>query len=430
MKAVLEEVEGEYQLISTDCLHDFTPLDITKLENLSSVYNPSVMRNFSSSVMAINRTISRNSDNQEDCFVPPNDYSGSVMANDSEAISGIASGEENFTDKDLTGNTPRNNGFGVMMIDRTTSPNSDNQEDCFVPPNDGFGVMTIDRTTSPNSDNQEDCFVPSNDDRTSLLSPPTSEQQNTIEKWLKVKVQFPLKQEESQKRQRELKIRQDYLEQAMNSAIKEARSAYLKLASKVAKGDDTFRIARDNAQNKINLLQERYNNKKNQLSYLQLVRPDKIRYFGTALVIPTPHINNMRTDEEVEAIAIEYVMNYERERGWIPTDVSQLRDGCSFDIRSVKDGEDDSNNVLVRRIEVKGRADFNQDVCLTNNEWRRAQQLGDSYWLYVVWGCKTNALQLITIQNPVVALAGNVKEIKQVTRYIIGGSTLAQYHHD
>jgi hypothetical protein len=27
MKAVLEEVEGEYELISTDCLHDFTPLD-------------------------------------------------------------------------------------------------------------------------------------------------------------------------------------------------------------------------------------------------------------------------------------------------------------------------------------------------------------------------------------------------------------------
>lgn len=125
---------------------------------------------------------------------------------------------------------------------------------------------------------------------------------------------------------------------------------------------------------------------------------------------------------------MEYVMNYERERGWIPTDVSQLRDGCGFDILSVEDREDDSNNVLVRRIEVKGRADFNQDICLTNNEWRRAQQLGDSYWLYVVWGCKTNAPQLITIQNPVVALAGNVKEVKQVTRYIIGGSTLAQYH--
>lgn len=67
--------------------------------------------------------------------------------------------------------------------------------------------------------------------------------------------------------------------------------------------------------------------------------------------------------------------------------------------------------LLVRRIEVKGRADFNQDISLTNNEWRRTQQLGDTYCLYVVWGCKTDSPQLITIQNPAVVLAGKIKEI-------------------
>lgn len=340
MKAVLEETQGQYQLISTDCLHDFTPLDVESFEDLS-----------------------------------PNN----VMANNSEAIffhfehQEIASGDGKTTNQNLSENTPRN-------------------------------------------------------DHKCLLSPPTSEQQNEIEKWLKVNVQFPLKQEESQKRQRELEIRQDYLEKAMDAAIKDARSAYLKLASKVAKGDDSFRVARDKAQNKVDALKERYQNKKNQLTYLQIVRPGKIRYLGTALVIPTPNTvePNMQSNAEVEAIAMEYVMNYERERGWTPTDVSQLRDGCGFDIRSIKDVEDDSSNVLVRRIEVKGRADFDQDICLTNNEWRRAQQLGDSYRLYVVWGCQSDSQQLITIQNPAVALAGKVKEVKQVTRYIIGGSTLAQ----
>ena len=38
----------------------------------------------------------------------------------------------------------------------------------------------------------------------------------------------------------------------------------------------------------------------------------------------------------------------------------------------------------VRRIEVKGRK-RGQPVRLTTNEWYKVQQLGDTYWLYVVW---------------------------------------------
>ena len=38
----------------------------------------------------------------------------------------------------------------------------------------------------------------------------------------------------------------------------------------------------------------------------------------------------------------------------------------------------------IRRIEVKGRT-RGQPIRLTTNEWYKATQLGDSYWLYVVW---------------------------------------------
>jgi Domain of unknown function (DUF3883) len=80
----------------------------------------------------------------------------------------------------------------------------------------------------------------------------------------------------------------------------------------------------------------------------------------------------------------------------------------------------------VRRIEVKGRSQLQQQVSLTVNEWLKAQQLGDSYWLYVVWGCKTDNPQLLMIPNPAKALAGDAKEIKQVTRYIVGAEALQQ----
>jgi hypothetical protein len=40
--------------------------------------------------------------------------------------------------------------------------------------------------------------------------------------------------------------------------------------------------------------------------------------------------------------------------------------------------------IRVIRIEVKGRR-RGQPIRLTTNEWYKAAQLGDSYWLYVVW---------------------------------------------
>ena len=78
----------------------------------------------------------------------------------------------------------------------------------------------------------------------------------------------------------------------------------------------------------------------------------------------------------------------------------------------------------MRRIEVKGRAEMGQEVSLTANEWRKAQQLKDSDWLYVVWGCSGPSPQLLVIPNPARTLAGDAKEIKQVTRYLVAAEAL------
>ena len=260
----------------------------------------------------------------------------------------------------------------------------------------------------------------------SPIEPPTPQEQQQVEDWLKVKVQFPMINQSRQQRQRELQIRQDYLKQAMESAIREAQSTQMKLAAKVAVGDETYRVARDNAQKKVRDLQERYKTKQTELDYLKVVRPGRVAYLGTALVHPASIVvedwQEMHNDPEVEAFAMQWVMDYERQRGWQPEDISRNHDGSGFDIRSVGAGLVPA----LRRIEVKGRAQLNQKVSLTVNEWRKAQQLGDSYWLYVVWGCKTPSPQLLMIQNPAKKLMGDAKEIKQVTRYIIAADVLEQ----
>ncbi|MEI6180062.1 MAG: DUF3883 domain-containing protein [Chloroflexales bacterium] len=53
----------------------------------------------------------------------------------------------------------------------------------------------------------------------------------------------------------------------------------------------------------------------------------------------------------------------------------------------------------VEALAVKGRAGVGE-VELKENEWAKACNLGDRYWLYVVFNCATPSPQLVRVQNP------------------------------
>jgi hypothetical protein len=117
----------------------------------------------------------------------------------------------------------------------------------------------------------------------------------------------------------------------------------------------------------------------------------------------------MYSDEEIERLGMEIVMRYERENGRDPEDVS--KENLGFDIRSR-----DSNG-KVRYIEVKARADAGTAVALTQNEWFKAQRLGDDYYLYVVWNARDPNTRPYIIRNPVANLKVNQKV--EIVRYIV-----------
>ena len=86
-----------------------------------------------------------------------------------------------------------------------------------------------------------------------------------------------------------------------------------------------------------------------------------------------------------------------------------------FDIRSLGPANPQTGyrdpSTGVRRIEVKGRKK-GQPIRLTTNEWYKAQQLGDSYWLYVVWNPLQNPDPMpIMIQNPAAVLEHAAKPV-------------------
>jgi hypothetical protein len=132
----------------------------------------------------------------------------------------------------------------------------------------------------------------------------------------------------------------------------------------------------------------------------------------------------MQRDDDVEAAAMTHVLAWEREQGWEPTDVSKLHDGSGFDIRSVGP-EDADGRRPVRRIEVKGRAGEDLPVELTPNEWVQAGRHRETFWLYVVWNAETEP-RLVRINDPAVALRGEIEELKVVNGYRVPAEAIAR----
>jgi hypothetical protein len=125
-------------------------------------------------------------------------------------------------------------------------------------------------------------------------------------------------------------------------------------------------------------------------------------------VFPQPAADeSMRSDPEMEAIGMQVAMQYEREHGREPEDVSS--ENLGHDIRST------TPSGQVRCIEVKARATTGA-IVLTLNEWLVAQGLRDEDWLYIFENPRTDP-RLHTIENPAAKLEPG--EITKSVRHVI-----------
>ncbi len=134
----------------------------------------------------------------------------------------------------------------------------------------------------------------------------------------------------------------------------------------------------------------------------ELIEPDEVRFVAHALVVPSHDpVDKERHDREVERVAVKVAWSYEESRGCSVRDVSTaelaraegLGDWPGFDLLSKHpDGED-------RAIEVKGRAAIG-DIELSENEWAKACNLRNRYWLYVVFDCGSAHPRLLRVQDP------------------------------
>ncbi len=134
----------------------------------------------------------------------------------------------------------------------------------------------------------------------------------------------------------------------------------------------------------------------------ELVTGGETEFLAHVLVVPSSDpMAKKRQDADTEQIAMDMVKAWEQAAGakvtFVHTASLALAAGLNaypgFDMLSVRpDGER-------RAIEVKGRA-ATGEIEVKDNEWAKAANLRDGYWLYVVYHCASPNPELLRVQDP------------------------------
>ena len=219
--------------------------------------------------------------------------------------------------------------------------------------------------------------------------------EDDVKSWILENLLKRYKDEVAKGVNRELEIRRRYLEKSFEMRIHDESRNLKRLEIQAMMGRDmdlAIRMAKERfeklIQRKETTLMEIEHGKHLTLAAPEIVAVCKV----LPKVVEDPAIrSSIKRDDEVEAIAMRVAMEYERKQGRTPKDVSK-EIGRHYDIESSGDGE-------IRYIEVKGRAGKEVAVALTENEWRRAKELGEDSWLYIVTNAK-NEPKLHRVKDP------------------------------
>lgn len=234
-----------------------------------------------------------------------------------------------------------------------------------------------------------------------------------------------------QERQQFVQVCRDYLQQSFDARVRAAQDRVMSLKAREMREPEVA-IARQRAENDLADLTRTRTERLAGLQRLTLAKHGPVRHVATALALPSSRSVEEQIggalddlDPEIrrkcEIAAEDIVIAYETSRGFECERVGHLKIG--FDIRSIgpADGQTGYRDPVtgIRRIEVKGRR-RGQPVRLTTNEWYKATQLGDSYWLYVVWNPLNNPdREPVMIQNPAKHLDHAKREIIAARYYDI-----------
>lgn len=235
-------------------------------------------------------------------------------------------------------------------------------------------------------------------------------------------------------RQHFARICREYLEKSFKARIDRAQERAMRLAAEAVTKPE-FKLAADEARKYADELERQRKERLDGLNRLEIARTGPVKHMGTAVVLGPdadtqtqladladeldPNIRRQSEiaaeDKVIEALVAEGFPQDRIER------VGHLKLG--FDIRAHKIADEATGEVFVKRIEVKGRL-RGQPVRLTTNEWYKAAQLAETYWLYVVWDPLSDSPEIVRIHNPVAKLDHVKREIVAARFYKISAEAI------
>ena len=258
-----------------------------------------------------------------------------------------------------------------------------------------------------------------------------------VSDFVKTTVQMDRRQDAQRERGRYSGIAQGYLEQSFEARVRAAQNRIMALRARETREPEVA-LARQRAENELADLERIRKERLAGVDRLRVARSGPVHHVASSLVLPSETAADAFPgfSEEldpvlrrrIEIAAEDVVVAYEEAQGRTCERVGHLKIG--FDIRSLEPADPLTGYrdpvTGVRRIEVKGRK-RDMPVRLTTNEWYKAQQLGDTYWLYVVWDPLDNPDPVpLVVQNPAKHLDYAKKEILSARYYDLPANAVEQ----
>jgi len=254
---------------------------------------------------------------------------------------------------------------------------------------------------------------------------------------LKSTYQIEARQRCQQDRQQYASVVCDYLERSFKARISKAQERYMRLMAELGIKPE-YKLATDEAKRHVDDLERSKKERLAGLDRLQIARTGPIRHLATAVVLTAegdvaeqvgapgrePDVNLRKQKElRAEEIVIEDLVA----DGFPRDNIARIgKQKLGFDLRAHRVTDDTTGVIEVRRIEVKGYTRGN-DIQLTTNEWYKAQQLGPTYWLCVVWDPLRDDHELIRIRNPAEKPDHAKKEVVVAKMFTIPAPAIDQH---
>lgn len=154
---------------------------------------------------------------------------------------------------------------------------------------------------------------------------------------------------------------------------------------------------------------------------VELLSPGPVTFVAQALVVSSSDAADLdQHNVNVEMVAMKLTQAFEEAVGAKVVDVhtpelaraAGLSDNPGFDLLSIRpacaSAHADRPGNERRAIEVKGRAGTG-DIEVSANEWAKACNMRDGYWLYAVYDCATPNPRLVRVQDPFGSLLAKAK---------------------